>query len=296
MEPRARRRDEPVLVTGPRYLELATGLLHQIRLARPAGGIWEAADMQWWSRQERPTDGDGQLFWLDARGQPEAAVIRTAFGRSVQCDVLVLPDEPVLARTAWRAGLDRAAATGAPTEFPVEPDDLIGRSELEPAGYGPARGTGLMTSWLAASDRLPVPPLPRGYRLLSRAEDSGRPHPMIARNGSQVEQRLSGCSLYRPELDLVVRAPDGQPAGYGLFWADSVTGVGLVEPMRTEDAYQGRGIASHVLAAGLELLADLGCQHLKVSNDLGLYRRAGFRLASIAPIYARPVITMPAAP
>ena len=288
MDHGARAGDNPVLVSGSRYLQLATDLLQHIRLARPDDGIWEAADVQWWSRQERPTDGDGQLFWLDALGRPQAAVIRTAFGRSVQCDVLVLPDDPELALTAWRAALDWAAATGAPTEFPVEPGDLTGRSALESAGYGPA-DPGVITSWLAAAARPAVPPLPPGYRLLPRAADEDRPHPMIARNGSQVAERLSRCSLYQPELDLVVRAPDGQPAGYGLFWPDPVTGVGLVEPMRTEDAHQGRGIASHILAAGLELLAGRGCERLKVSNDLGLYRRAGFRLAGIAPIYAAPM-------
>ncbi len=45
--------------------------------------------------------------------------------------------------------------------------------------------------------------------------------------------------MYRADLDLAVYAPNGDIAAYGLFWADPVTGVGLVEPMRTEDAYQG---------------------------------------------------------
>jgi predicted N-acetyltransferase YhbS len=74
----------------------------------------------------------------------------------------------------------------------------------------------------------------------------------------------------------MVAAPDGEPAGYGLFWADPVTGVGLVEPMRTEQAHENRGIASHILATGLSRLAAHGCRQLKVSNDLGIYLRAGF--------------------
>ncbi|MGD0246278.1 MAG: GNAT family N-acetyltransferase [Streptosporangiaceae bacterium] len=82
----------------------------------------------------------------------------------------------------------------------------------------------------------------------------------------------------------MVEAPDGQIAGYGLFWADPVTGVGLVEPMRTEQAHQGRGIASHILAAGLDRLAAYDCRRLKVSNDIGLYLRAGFQPVSTAPV------------
>jgi len=75
---------------GAEALRLATMLLQRMRQTRPAGTIWEAADVQWWSRQERPTDRDGQLFWLDERGEPVAAVLATDFGHSVQHDVLTV--------------------------------------------------------------------------------------------------------------------------------------------------------------------------------------------------------------
>ncbi|MGH3152119.1 MAG: GNAT family N-acetyltransferase [Streptosporangiaceae bacterium] len=300
-----------VLVTGLRYLELATTLLQRMRLAEPAGGIWEGADVQWWWRRERSTDHDGQLFWLDQHGEPRAAAIRTDFGRSVQCDVLVL--DPDYARTAWRAAIGRAP-DGA-TEFPVEEGDATGLAELAAAGFEPGQPA-VVGCWLEAPDRPAIPELAPGYRLLSRADAlpsradalpsrsdglpsradavpsrgdaPDRPHPLADRNGVRVEQRLRQCSLYRPELDLMVAAPDGQVAGYGLFWADPVTGVGLVEPMRTEQAHQRRGIAGHILAAGLDRLAAHGCRRLKVSNDIGLYLRAGFRPVSSAPVLSRP--------
>jgi predicted N-acetyltransferase YhbS len=55
-----------------------------------------------------------------------------------------------------------------------------------------------------------------------------------------------------------VETDDGELAGYALFWNDARTGVGLLEPMRTEDAYQRRGIARMLLAAGLDRLARRG--------------------------------------
>jgi predicted N-acetyltransferase YhbS len=281
-------RPAAVVVTGSRYLQLATLLLQRMRVASPAGGIWEAADVQWWSRQERATDRDGQLFWLDERGEPQAAVILTDFGHSVQCDVLVLSED--LEHVVWEAAISRVdAVAGAAAVFPVRADNAVGVATLTAAGWRPAGEAGVISSWLEAGRRPQMPPLVPGYRLLSRAEAPGRPHPMIARNGARVEQRLRECSLYRPELDLMVVAPDGQAAGYGLFWADPVTGVGLVEPMRTERAHQRRGIASHILAAGLDRLTAHGCRQLKVSNDIGLYLRAGFRpwRAATALIYAR---------
>jgi predicted N-acetyltransferase YhbS len=147
----------------------------------------------------------------------------------------------------------------------------------------------VISSWRPAVGRPAPGELAEGYRLLSRADAPDQPHPMAVRNGPQVAQRLAACSLYRPELDLMVQAPDGTAAGYGLFWADLVTGVGLVEPMRTEDAHQRRGVASYLLADGLDRLAGLGCRRLKVSNDIPLYLRAGFQpLGAAAPVYARP--------
>jgi GNAT superfamily N-acetyltransferase len=282
---------EPVAIpAGPRYLQLATTLLQQLRLAAPSGGIWEAADIQWWSRQERSTDGNGQLFWLGEQGDPLAAVIITDFGGNVQCDVLARPGHPALERAAWAVAVGRLAGLEAAAEIPVRRDDGVALAELAAAGFGPAAGPDVVTSWLAAASRPAIPALPAGFRLRSRADCPDGPHPLAARNGPQVEERLRACSLYRPELDLMVAAPGGEVAGYGLFWADEVTRVGLVEPMRTEQAWQRRGIAAHLLAAGLDRLATAGCARLKVSSDIGLYRQAGFRpeRAAAAAIYARP--------
>ncbi len=278
-----RMTSRPIVVYGQEYLGLATALLERMRLASPTGGIWEAADVQWWSRTERRTDADGQLFWL-ADGEAVAAVVRTEFGDSVQCDVHAGPGAD--ARAVWAEALRWAeelreardlGAAAVAAEFPVRDDDATGIAAVTAADYRPDSSGGVVASWLPAASRPPVPPIPEGFRLLSRADEPGEPHPMATPNGPDVGRRLLGCSLYRRDLDLRVLAPDGQLAGYGLFWPDPVTGVGLVEPMRTEDVYQRRGIASHLLATGLDRLAQCGCDSLKVCSDIPFYLRAGFR-------------------
>ena len=282
------------MVSGLRYLQLATALLQRMRQCSATGGIWEAADLQWWWREPRPTDDRGQLFWLDEKGEPTAAVILTDFFHGVQCDVLMLPEDggptPWTGSTVWREAFSRADALGVAAEFSVRSDDAAGLAELASAGYQPTGGPMVVATWLSAGRRPRIPALAPGYRLVCRADDARRPHPLAVRNGAAAEARLRQCSLYRPELDLAVEAPDGQVAGYGLFWADQVTGVGLVEPMRTEDAHQCRGIASHILASGLERLAAQGCERLKVGNDIGLYLRAGFEPVRTATLltYVRP--------
>ncbi|MEY2416887.1 MAG: hypothetical protein QOH53_2221, partial [Ilumatobacteraceae bacterium] len=150
-----------------------------------------------------------------------------------------------------------------------------------------------VSCWLDAADRPQISGLAPGYRLLSRADAATSAHHMIKRNGEHVAQRLSECSLYNPSLDLFVEALDGSVAAYGLFWPDPVTGVGLVEPMRTEDAHQNLGLARHILTAGIERLATFGCQQMRITysddNPVSrhIYRSAGFQPVSTTRTYRR---------
>ena len=281
---------QTVIARDSRYIDLATRLLQRMRLTSATGGVWEAADVQWWSRQGRTTDRNGQVFWLDEAGEPAAAVIATDFGATTQCDVLVAPAGGADANTAWALALDRAEVLrqcSAAVELPLPVQSTAGAPILARAGYQPT-GEEVIASWLDAARTPQVTPLAAGYQLHSRAEATARSHHLIPRNGADVATRLARCSLYRPELDLWVEAPDGDVAGYGLFWPDPVTRVGLVEPMRTEEQHQRRGIARHILTSGLVRLAAASCTRLKVSSDIDLYLGAGFQPAIAAAIYGPP--------
>ena len=67
--------------------------------------------------------------------------------------------------------------------------------------------------------------------------------------------------------------------------------VGLVEPTRTHDRYQGMGLGRHVLTAGLNRLAARGRRRFKVSHVSGndasrrLCLGAGFCPESTSRIY-----------
>jgi ribosomal protein S18 acetylase RimI-like enzyme len=140
--------------------------------------------------------------------------------------------------------------------------------------------------WMPADRRPAAERPPAGYRLSDRVVDASRPHPMVSRNGAAVADRLAATPLYRPELDLCLRDERGAAAAYGLFWFDPITAIGHVEPMRTQDGHQGRGLARCVLAAGLDRLAALGAHRVKVNHELAnpaatqLYRSAGFERVS----------------
>jgi ribosomal protein S18 acetylase RimI-like enzyme len=114
------------------------------------------------------------------------------------------------------------------------------------------------------------------------------------RNHLDPEPRLKQTSLYRPDLDLAVYDEHGNVAGYGLCWYDPATTVGAIEPMRTEDEHQQRGIARHILTCGIDRLAQAGATRIKICFEPDnpafghLYRSAGFEPHRENDIFAGP--------
>jgi ribosomal protein S18 acetylase RimI-like enzyme len=280
---------EEVRAAGLESVELATRLLQRARLADADAGLWEAADVQWWWRTGRRSDEVEQIFLTDTEG-PVAGVLLTEFRGAWQCDPLVVAGASIETRAVWESAAERAASLlPDPVEMPARDDDLEFVAFLAAAGF--AAGERSSIAWMDTAERAPITTPPAGFVLTDRTARQGTPHPMRGRNGDEVEDRLRQCSLYDPALDLAVEAPDGQVAGYSLYWFDPVTKVGLLEPMRVNDEFQRRGLARAMLTAGLERLAQRGATRLKVgySTDIAgaLYTGAGFRLAATTTWYSR---------
>jgi GNAT superfamily N-acetyltransferase len=281
------------------YLRLVTQMLQAQRLEAPRAGVWEAADLQWWWRKDQHGDSDRQAFWMGG-DTPVAAVIMSDWGVRLSCDLLLPPTtRSEYLELVWPEAARMIEDAGAiAVEMLVDDGDRVVRDRIEGAGFGPTAGRDL-TLWMAADDRPAPRPLPPGFTLTSRAVRTGGAHPMQARSGADVADRLRQCSLYDPALDLAVYGPDDELAAYGLFWADPVTGVGLVEPMRTEAAFQRRGLAAAVLTRGLEGLAGRRCRWLKVSCQLDnpascpLYQGLGFLPAGRCTTYQKRPMRLP---
>lgn len=280
---------DQVRVSGLEYLTLATELLQRARLADADAGLWEAADLQWWWRTPRRSDGIDERFWIDDDG-PVACVVFTDWGNRWGCDPIVVPGFTTAPLpVVW------ASAVEAIDEFELDAVDVLARDDdvellglLADAGFvADDERSGI--TWMDADDRPGAAALPEGFVLVDRARNTTTPHPMRRRSGEEVEARLRQCSLYDPSLDLAVEAPDGETAGYALFWFDPVTEVGLVEPMRVEDAYQRRGLARAMLTEGLDRMAKLGARRLKVGYVTDVARRlyvgAGFRVTATTRSY-----------
>ena len=284
----------PVLLSGLERLTAVTALLHRIRLQDSRGGVWEAADLQWWWRRPRVSDELALPVWCDDADQPLAAAVLTAWPHAWWLDLIRVPGLPLtlddLAGPAWAhlEGLE-----GSPVIESLVPAEDVALGAWF-AGRGFAVAGEAWSGWQAAADRPAVKPLPTGYQLVDRAVRgvaAAPRHPLVARNGPAVEARLRQTTLYDPRLDLAVLAPDGSVAGYALCWSDPVTGVGLVEPVRVEDAHAGRGIGYAMISAGLDRLARAGAARLKIGWESArageLYTRLGFVTTDTLTTYRR---------
>jgi ribosomal protein S18 acetylase RimI-like enzyme len=278
-----------VRASGLEYLAVATELLQRARLTDPEAGLWEAADLQWWWRTPRLSDAVDQLFWIDDEG-PVAGVVLTDWGRAWGCDPVVVPGATVPLATVWSRAVEAIDGLGlGAVEVLARDDDVELLKLLDGAGFVTDDERAGVT-WMDVANRPDVVALPNGFALVDRARATTGPHPMRRRSGEGVEARLRQCSLYDQALDLAVETAAGEAAGYALFWFDPVTKVGLVEPMRVENAYQRRGLARAMLTAGLDRLALRGASRLKVGygSDVArrLYLGAGFRVTSTSRSYS----------
>ncbi len=280
--------------SGVHYLSAVTALLQRGRSMHPTKGLYEAAEVQWWWARPRSTDDVAQLFWFDGRGRPEAAVIITDWRDWVTLDVITLPDATLdwVAKVVER-GLAHAAASGFDkVQLEIDRTDDVLREILVGHGFRIEDPEELVESWMVADDRPGISAVPDGYRLATRAATTERSHHMAGRMGPDVEQRLQQTSLYRPDLDLLVLDSDDHHAASGLFWFDPVTSIGVVEPMHTEDEHRRRGLARHILTAGVDLLATAGAERIKICYDSDnpasghLYRSAGFEPVKQTDVYA----------
>ena len=277
------------LLRGLERLNATTTVLQRARLADPLGGMWEAADVQWWWRRPRATDELALPVWFDEVG-PVAAAGLTAWDDTWQADVFAVPSI-VDEEDVWAATLEATAGhRGEALQVLVREDDAPLADLAIQSGFAMTDELS-GTTWMDADQRPPVAQVD-GFAIVDRVTRADRPHPMIARNGELVEPRLRQCSLYDPTLDLAVEDADGRVAGYALFWFDHTTLVGLLEPMRVEDEYQRRGLARMLLTNGLDRLARKGARRLKVGFETdaarNLYLGAGFVQTSVDRLLIRP--------
>lgn len=75
---------------------------------------------------------------------------------------------------------------------------------------------------------------------------------------------MKAVSIYRPELDLVIVAPDGNPAAFALGWHDAHSRSMLFEPVGTSPDHARRGLSRAACTAVMKAARDLGATRVVV--------------------------------
>ena len=137
---------------------------------------------------------------------------------------------------------------------------------------------------------IPEPILPEGYEIVAMTDDAD----LVERVEIHREvwapskftlegyRRHRAAPIYRQDLDLVVRAPDGRYASYLIAWLDSEGHTGLFEPVGARSDYRRLGLTRALIYETLRRLRDLGATRAYVGSIAeegparALYRAAGF--------------------
>lgn len=140
-------------------------------------------------------------------------------------------------------------------------------------------------------DEPPAPKLPEGFAVRPvRGEEELEARVAVHRAAfapSPVTEQsflnVMRSTTYRPELDMVVEAPDGTLAAFCLCWFDEENRVGLFEPVGAHPQFQRKGLARAACLAALRQLRALGGDAaivLQTGRDeagVRLYTSLGFR-------------------
>jgi GNAT superfamily N-acetyltransferase len=256
--------------------------------AGPAA-VWSAGGTPVaWARLEPPDEAD---LHVDP-GRPDAADVVLAWLLAVTpgpaLAVTVLDTEThltdALRRKGFRKdpaapyflhcvrGLDSLPSPRLPAGHltrAVRPDEIAARAAVHRAAWRPARIGALLVPQVA---------------LDGESEMS-----------AQRYRAVTETWPYRPELDQVVVAPDGEFAASALGWLDAANAAGELEPVGTDPRYARRGLGAAASLACLHALRSAGATRAVVCprGDASypvprrLYAALGFRPVARTVTYRR---------
>lgn len=275
--------------------DLMSGLLVE-SLARGGLPVYATiGNLDWWRvAEDDPRSIYQTQLWFD-----DDQLIAFAWPIEGQVDILVHPDTPHLHAVAL-AWSESHFATHA-VEGTIEPwvawaftSDAARIAALENRDYRRTE-RGLVLYSQPVPNPAPPPVLPNGY-VIRAVEGLAEVEKRVAVQRAAFEStwmtaerhdRVRNSPTYRPELDIVVVAPEGEFAAFALLWYDEANRLGVFEPLGVSVAYQRLGLGRAVIAEGLRRLAALGARVACVETGIQhqparrLYEGAGFTLLDV---------------
>jgi len=251
-------------------------------------------------------DPENTRLWLDDRGQFVAwAILQTPFWA---IDYVCPPHSTELHRQILAWAVERAHAVqstiyGRPLWFVNAFADQIERSaELETAGFACQADVGedsWSKVWLRRPAELPVQTLrlPPGFAVrplagLSEVDAYVELHQAVFESknmNAAWRARTLQHPAYRPDLDIVVTAPDGRLGAFCIGWLDGRRGQ--IEPLGCHADFRRHALGRLALAEVLRRLQAAGADEIFVETDnyrntaLALYEHMGFQVSRDVWVY-----------
>ena len=259
-------------------------------------------NLDWWRvAEDDPRSIYQTQLWFD-----NGRLIAFAWPIEGQIDIVVHPDYSPLhnAALAWSEtyfAVHAAEATVAPWVAWAFTSDAARIAALSARGYRRTE-RGLVVYGQTVPDPAPQPALPDGYTIRAvRGVAEVEQRVAVQRAAfestwmtAERHDRVRNSPTYRPELDIVVVAPDGEFAAFALLWFDEANQMGVFEPLGVAPAYQRLGLGRAIMAEGLRRLAAAGARVACVETGRDhqtarrLYEATGFTLLDTDYAWARP--------
>jgi GNAT superfamily N-acetyltransferase len=173
----------------------------------------------------------------------------------------------------------------------VSADDVMMQRVLTEHGYHYSGETRYAANFRTVDGSLAPPEIADGYEIVAMTEDADlvdrvEVHRDVwapSKFTLEAYRQLRQAPVYRPDLDMAVRAPDGRFACYLIAWWDPAAKSGLLEPVGARAEYRRLGLTKALIQETLIRLRDMGATRCYVNSRASavpanaLYRSAGFQ-------------------
>jgi mycothiol synthase len=260
------------------------------RLCAPALYVDPARDTRLWE------DDDGELIACAAWQQPFATLDYALHPRTRGTFLA----ERLLAWATLRfAEMGQERGVRLPYWFDLLPIQADRIALLRRHHYARRKGWQLLHLTRPLDTPIAAPELPPGFTLRPLAGAAEIPAYVAAQHAAFESTNMTGAWRertlrapgYRPDLDLVIAAPGGRLAAFGIGWTTPVEQRqvhgfhGQIEPLGVHPDFQHLGLGRAILLAALGRLREAGVSvaHIDVYSDneaaRGLYEGVGFSVA-----------------
>ena len=235
-------------------------------------------DWRWGSNTLREQAGPG---WFEHncrifRDGPDIRAVSLAeYGRDDECIVTPGEDSEVIGQVlGWLLERHAERGTGLGFEFARDAEWL--RSVFAAAGFVEEPNTG--PEFEFDLNALPEPaPIAAGFTIESLSDDRAGDYAGIAecikgafdvdRDVEAALRSLEANPMFRPELSVFARSPDGSIAAYCRGTVDPDNGVGGIDPVCTHPDFGRMGLGRAVVQACLQTQRDLGGRFSYIGSD-----------------------------